>query len=96
MTDKELKRLNRAQLLELLIMQIEENEKLREKLEKAEEEINRKEIAINNAGSIAQAALALNKVFEAADMAAQQYLESVRQLVNRGASDGGEDGNKED
>lgn len=96
MTDKELKRLNRAQLLELLIMQIEENERLREKLEKAEEEINRKEIAINNAGSIAQAALALNKVFEAADMAAQQYLESVRKLVNRGASDGGEDGNKED
>lgn len=90
MTDKELKRLSRAQLLELLIMQIEENERLKYELEKANEEINRREIVINNAGSLAQAALSLNKVFEAADMAAQQYLENVRQLVNRGESDDGE------
>lgn len=96
MTDKELKRLNRAQLLELLIMQIEENEKLKEELESARAELSRREISINNAGSIAQAALVLNKVFEAADMAAQQYLESVRQLVNRGEQADGHFKHKQD
>lgn len=36
MTDKELKRLSRAELLELLLTQMEENEKLRKQLRKAQ------------------------------------------------------------
>lgn len=82
MTDKELRRLNRRELLEILIMQTEENEKLRNQLEKAEKELQNKNIVLLQAGSIAQAALQLNGVFEAAEKAAEQYLDSIKNMEN--------------
>ncbi len=78
MTDKELKKMSRGDLLELLISQMEENEKLRAKLHKAEKELKSRRIKISKAGSIAEAALELNGVFQAAEAAAAQYLENVR------------------
>lgn len=81
MKEKELKKMSRADLLELLIEQTEENERLRAKLERATALLDERYIKIQEAGSIAKAALELNKVFEAADAAAQQYLESVRRLA---------------
>lgn len=80
MTDKELKRLSRSELLEMLIAQMEENEKLKTDLEKTQEKADSRQIAINRAGSIAEAALALNGVFDTAQAAAAQYLENIRQL----------------
>lgn len=82
MTDKELKRMSRAELLELLIEQMEENERLRQKLDKAIALLKDRQITLQKAGSIAKAALELNKVFEAADAAAKQYVESVCHLVD--------------
>lgn len=88
MTDKELKHLSRSELLEMLIAQMEENEKLKIDLEKAQEKANSRQIAIDRAGSIAEAALVLNGVFDAAQAAAAQYLENIRQLSdNREADD---------
>lgn len=81
MTDKELKRLNRSELLEMLIAQIEENQKLKRHLAQAQEALQNRQISLESAGSIAEAALRLNGVFEAADRAAQQYLDSVRAMV---------------
>lgn len=81
MTDKELKRLSRSELLEMLIEQMEENEELRKKLEKAQAALRSKRIAIKQAGSIAEAALKLNGIFEAADRAAKQYVANVRLLA---------------
>lgn len=81
MTDKELKRLSRAELLEMLLAQMEENEKLRRRLQDAEAELDDRRIAISEAGTMAEAALKLNGVFEAADRAAKQYLENVRQFI---------------
>ena len=75
---KELKRMNRAELLELLIAQMEENERLEARLDEAEAQLQNRQLVMDHAGSIAEAALALNGVFEAAEAAAQQYLESVR------------------
>lgn len=40
-------------------------------------------IKINQAGSIAEASLQLNQVFEAAQQAAEQYLENIRSLSGR-------------
>lgn len=85
MTDKELKRMSRAELLELLIEQMEENEQLRRKLDKALLLLKDRQIRLQKAGSIAKAALELNKVFEAADAAAKQYVESVCRLVDEKA-----------
>ncbi|MDO5785622.1 MAG: DNA repair protein [Eubacteriales bacterium] len=81
MTDQELRKLSRADLLELLLRQSKENEQLREQLKQAQEQLASREIKIDNAGSIAEAALQLNGVFEAAEQAAAQYLENVRRLA---------------
>ncbi|MCI6733096.1 MAG: DNA repair protein [Lachnospiraceae bacterium] len=78
MTDKELRRLSRAELLEMLLMLKEENENLKMQLEQAEVRLHDRRIMIEKAGSIAEAALQLNDVFAAADRAVQQYLENVR------------------
>ena len=79
MTDKELKRLKRADLLEMLIAQGRQMEKLEEELAKAREELEHRTIVTTEMGNIADAALKLNKVFEAAQAAAQQYVDSVRE-----------------
>ena len=78
MTDKELHRLSRKELLEMLLAQIQENEKLTEELRRAERQLSDRRLLQENAGSMAEAAMRLNAVFEAADRAAQQYLENVR------------------
>lgn len=83
MTEKELRKLNRAELLELLIWQIRENEAQQTELEDLRARLQRRELAMQEAGSIAEAALRLQGVFEAAQAAADQYLESVKALAER-------------
>lgn len=80
MTGKELKHLRRAELLEMLIAQMEENERLKGSLEKAQKTLSDRQITINQAGSIADAAMQLNGVFSAAQNAASQYLENIQRL----------------
>ncbi len=80
MTDKELKQLSRTELLELLISQTEENERLKSKLEECEKKLQDRNISLENAGSLAEAALSLNNVFTAADSAAKQYLDNIARL----------------
>ena len=80
MTDKELKRLSRGELLEMLIQQSKELERLRKQLDAAQTALQNREIAITNAGSIAEAALQLNGVFTAAQDACQPYLENICHL----------------
>lgn len=80
MTDKELKRLSRAELLELLLEQVEENERLHKEIEELKNQLEDRVIKLEQAGSIAEAALRLNGVFEAAEAAAKQYLDSVKEL----------------
>ena len=85
MTDKELKRLNRAQLLEMLITLTEENESLRTQLSAMQAQLNQRQILLNNAGSIAEAAMQLNHVFTSAQAAADQYLEHIQQMEKEAA-----------
>lgn len=78
MTEKEFRKLSRAQYLEMMVEQGREIKRLKEELELARKEIEEKEIKIQEAGSIADAALALNDVFGSAQKAADQYVESIR------------------
>lgn len=80
MTDKELQKLSRTELLELLISQTEENERLKKQIEASSAKLTDRQINIENAGSIAEASLMLNGVFEAAEKAAKQYLENIERL----------------
>ena len=84
MTDKELRRLSRSVLLEMLISQMQENEKLKQSLEEANAALSNRRIVIEQAGTMAEAALRLNGVFEAADEAARQYLENIYCISEKG------------
>ena len=83
MTEKDLKRLSRADLLEMLIDQSVELKKTKKRLRNAENKLGVREIAIDEAGSIAEAALQINGVFEAAQNACEQYMENIRTLSDR-------------
>lgn len=78
MTDEELRKLKRADLLELLVAQGKENEALQEKLRQAEAALWDRQIQLDEAGNIAEAVLRLSGVFQAAQQASDQYLESIR------------------
>ena len=80
MIDKELRKLNRKGLLELLLKQTERADELEARLNEAEVKLLDRSISEKDAGSIAEAALKLNGIFEAADAAAAQYLENVKRL----------------
>ena len=80
MTDKELRKMNRRELLEILVAQGQEIERLQAALEDAEARANDREIRIKEAGSIAVAALQINGVYHAAEAAAKQYLDNVRRM----------------
>ena len=82
MTEKELRRLSRADLLEMLIDQSVELETVKKKAA-AEEALASRVIEINSAGSIAEAALRLNGVFEAAQAACDQYVQNINLLNER-------------
>ena len=80
MTDNELRRLSRAELLEILIRLTNENEELKRNLNDAEGKLNDRKIMICESGSIAEAALKLSDVFAAAESAAKLYLENSERL----------------
>ena len=80
MTDKALRRLSRRELVELLLAQSKEVERLRAELEQTEQQLKSRQILLREAGSIAEASLRLNEVFESAQKAADQYLLNVKRL----------------
>ena len=77
-TDKEFRKLKRGDLVAIIYeyqkqqeILIKENEELKEKLES-------KELKISNAGSIAEAVLEMNHLFETAQKTADDYVEQVK------------------
>ncbi len=85
-TQQELRRLSRADLLEILLAQSREIDSLRAQLAAAQSELADRQIRTERAGSIAEAALELNGVFEAAQRAADQYLENIARLAGEQSS----------
>lgn len=80
MTIKELKRLSRAELLQMLLYRTREAEDLRTQVESLQEQLRQKELLILESGSIAEAAIKINGVLEAAQAAADQYLLNIARL----------------
>lgn len=78
MTDKELQKLSRSELLELLLVQSREMDRLNNEMEALQLQLQEREIALGEAGNIAEAALRLTGIFEAAQEAADLYLENIR------------------
>lgn len=83
MTDNELKKLSRNGLLQMLLEQSREVQSLRAQLAEAQSALQDRTIAIDKAGSIAEASLQLNGVFQAAQAACQQYMDNISSLSQR-------------
>lgn len=78
MPDRELRRMRRAELVEIILALKQTEDRLRAENAALSAQLQERQIHIENAGSIAQATLELNKVFEAAQAAADEYVASVR------------------
>ena len=79
MTAKELKKLRRADLLEMLLTVSKENTQLRAQVAQLQKQLDERTLKIENAGTLAEAALQLSGIFEAAQAACEQYQENIRQ-----------------
>ena len=77
MDAKELSRLSKTDLFELMLEMSRENDHLKRKISVYEKVVNDNKINIEESGSIAEAALKINGVFEAAQAAADQYLDNI-------------------
>lgn len=76
MTREALDNLSREELLALAVQQ-------QRQIELLQQELSRRVLVMDEAGSIAQAAMALSGVFDASQQAADRYLESVEDLKAR-------------
>ncbi len=79
-TEKELRKLKRSDLLELMLLQSEEIDRLREELDRTKQQLEEKTVRIQQAGSIAEAAVQISGLLNAAQEAADIYLQSIKQI----------------
>ncbi len=78
MTDQEVRRLSRKELLELLEKLSQENDQLRSELSRVQAELADRRIPADEMGTMMQAAQHLGQILEEADDAAAPYLEQIR------------------
>ena len=80
MTDKEFKRLSRAQLIDIIYQLQLQIDKLNEEKEEIKSELADKRLRLSNVGNIAEAALEINNCFRDAQNAAEQYLNEIKAI----------------
>ena len=78
MTDKEFKRLSRSQLIEIIYQLQLKQEELTADNEKLSKALADKRLRVSKAGNIAEAALEIHNVMQAAQDAAEHYLEEIK------------------
>ena len=79
MTDRQFRRLSRGALIEIIYELQNAQAQLQEENEALQKALAARQLKIERAGSIAEAALALQDVFEAAQAAADTYLAQTRE-----------------
>ena len=80
MTDKEFKRLSRAQLIDIIYKLQLELDKVNEEKQELERKLADKRLRLQSAGNIAEAALEINDCFRSAQNAAEQYLNEIKAI----------------
>jgi len=83
MEKKKQNKISKKELLEILLSQAKRIEELETELEKTKTKLESKIILIEESGTLAEAALKLNKVFETAQEAADQYLLNIKEQCKR-------------
>lgn len=81
MAERELRRMSRTELIEIIYALKQHEEELERENEALQIKLADRTMRLEHAGSIAEAALSLNRVFEAAQAAADTYLESVKAMT---------------
>ena len=76
--DKPLSKLKRKELLEIMLAQGREIDRLREQNAELEAKLASREIDFSEIGSLAQASLEITGIFKDAEEAAVTYLENIR------------------
>ena len=74
MTDKEFKKLKRSDLISIIYEYQKRQEELLAEIDSMRTELEEKRIKISNAGSVAEAVVGLNRLFETAQQTADDYL----------------------
>lgn len=77
-TSKDLRRMNRSELIEVIALYQKTNRELGLENKQLKEELATRDVKTREAGSLAQEALAVSGVFEAAQAAADQYLADIK------------------
>ena len=90
MTEKELLKLKRSEMLEIMLAQSREIDKLREELEEAKAKVEDRELRLKDCGNIAEASLRLTNIFTEAQKAVDLYVENMKRRVASGTADSGE------
>lgn len=78
MAEKELKKMNRAELIEIIYALQKGEEALKAENAVLQEKLDDKIVKIEKSGSIAEAVIVLNNIFQRAQDTADQYIESVQ------------------
>lgn len=78
MVNKDLKKLNRTELIEIIYQLKKSEQELQEQINELQAELQDRRLKINQAGSIAEAALALSDIFNSAQEAADTYLNEIK------------------
>lgn len=83
MKTKELSKLSRLEILELLLEQSKEVERLNQEINELKEKVENKPVISNELGSLAEVSLEINSILENAQKAADIYLNNVKQMNRR-------------
>ena len=81
MTDKEFKKLKRSDLISIIYEYQKKQDELMAEIDSIRTELDEKRIKISNAGSIAEAVVGLDRLFETAQQTADDYLAQVKSMV---------------
>lgn len=77
MVRKELRKLNRRELIEIIYQMKKNEQQMQEQIAALQAELDEKRLRLSEAGSIAEAALSVTNVFSAAQAAADLYLHEI-------------------
>ena len=83
MDSRELKKIGKKELLEILLSQAKRIEELENELNKAKKKLESKKIMIDECGDLASATLKLNGIFEMAQETAENYLFNVKEKCKK-------------
>lgn len=80
MKERDMRKLKRVDLLELLVAEEKENSALKGRIKELEDKLRIRRKMLDDAGTVAEVTLLMNRVYDSAEKAARQYVENVKRM----------------